>query len=154
MQVRRPWRGSIGEENAMLRRFWLGILAYTLTTFPLGYSWHLVIFASRYEALEVYRDDVIIPFGLLAILVQGAVFSWLYGKAFAPRAVSWLKSGLAFGALAGVLGWTYMAVAVAAKHVMASVPDFLMLETGFVVIQFAIAGPLIGFAYRGAREQD
>lgn len=135
----------------MNRRFWLGLLAYVLPTFPVAYAWHLVIFADRYEALGVYRDDVIIPFGLLSMLIQGAVYSWLYGKVFAPQATSWLKSGLAFGALAGALAWTYMAVAVAAKHVMTSVPDFLALETGFVVLQFAIAGPLMGLAYhRGA----
>jgi hypothetical protein len=134
----------------MDRRFWLGILAYVLPTFPLGYVWHLVAFAERYEALEVYRDDMIIPFGLLAMLIQGAVFSWLYGRAFAPQAVSWLRSGLAFGALAGALGWSYMAVAAGAKHVMTSVPDFVLLETGFVVVQFAVAGPLIGLAYRPA----
>lgn len=134
----------------MDRRFWLGILAYVLPTFPLGYTWHLVTFADRYEALEVYRDEVIIPLGLVAMLIQGAVFSWLYGQLFAPRAGSWLKSGLAFGALAGALAWTYMAVAVSAKHVMTSVPGFLMLETGFVIVQFAIAGPLIALAHRRA----
>lgn len=135
----------------MNRRFWLGLLAYVLPTFPVAYAWHLVIFADRYEVLGVYRDDVIISFGPLSMLIQGAVYSWLYGKVFAPQVTSWLKSGLAFGALAGVLAWTYMAVAVAAKHVMTSVPDFMMLETGFVVLQFAIAGPLIGLAYhRGA----
>ena len=133
----------------MDRRFWLGLLAYVLPTFPIAYAWHLVIFGARYEALEVYRDDMIIPFGLLSMLIQGAVYSWLYGKAFAPRATSWMKSGLAFGALAGALAWTYMAVAVAAKHVMTSVPDFLLLETGFVVLQFAGSGPLSARAYGG-----
>ena len=132
----------------MDHRFWLGVLAYALPTFPLGYSWHLVTFADRYEALGVYRDDIIIPFGLAAILVQGAVFSWIYAKAFAQRAGSWLKSGLGFAALAGALAWTYMAVAVGAKHIMTSVPDFLLLETGFVIVQFAIVGPLMGLAYR------
>jgi hypothetical protein len=130
------------------RRFWFGLLAYALPTFPLGYTWHLVTFADRYEALHVYRDDVIIPFGLAAILIQGAVFSWLYSRAFAPQATSWLKSGLSFGLLAGALAWTFMAIAVGAKHVMTSVADFVALETGFVVLQYAIVGPLMGLAYR------
>ena len=132
----------------MDRRFWLGLLAYVLPTFPIAYAWHLVIFGARYEALEVYRDDMIIPFGLLSMLIQGAVYSWLYGKAFAPRATSWMKSGLAFGALAGALAWTYMAVAVAAKHVMTSVPDYVALETAFTIVQFLIVGPLIALAWR------
>ena len=41
-----------------------------------------------------------------------------------------------------------MALAAGAKHVMNSVPDFLLLETGFVALQFAIAGPLMGLAHR------
>ena len=133
----------------MGRRFWLGLLGYALPTFPLGYAWHLVTFADRYEALDIYRDDMIIPFGLVAMLLQGAIFSWLYGKVFAPQAASWLKSGLAFGAIAGVLSWTFTTLAVGAKHVMTSVPDFLLLETGFVVLQFAVSGPLIALAYGG-----
>ena len=76
----------------MDRRFWLGIAAYVLPTFPLGYAWHLVTFADRYEALEVYRDDMIIPFGLAAMLIQGAIFSWIYGRAFAPRATNPVSS--------------------------------------------------------------
>jgi len=134
----------------MDRRFWLGLLAYVLPTFPLGYAWHLVTFADRYHALEIYRGDVIIPFGLAAILLQGAIFSWLYARVFAPRAVSWLGSGLAFGALAGVLSWTFTTLAVGAKHVMSSVSDYVVLESAFTVVQFLIAGPLIGLAHRGA----
>ena len=133
----------------MGRRFWLGLLGYALPTFPLGYAWHLVTFADRYEALDIYRDDMIIPFGLVAMLLQGAIFSWLYGKVFAPQAASWLKSGLAFGAIAGVLSWTFTTLAVGAKHVMTSVPDFLLRETGYVVLQFAVSGPLIALAYGG-----
>jgi hypothetical protein len=31
---------------------------------------------------------------------------------------------------------------------MTSVPTYLMLETGFTVLQFVIVGPLIALAYR------
>jgi hypothetical protein len=34
---------------------------------------------------------------------------------------------------------------------MSSVADFLKLETGFTVLQFAVVSPLIALAYRGAR---
>ena len=132
----------------MGRRFWLGLLGYALPTFPLGYAWHLVTFADRYEALDIYRDDMIIPFGLVAMLLQGAIFSWLYGKVFAPQAASWLKSRLAFGAIAGVLTWTFTTLSVGAKHVMTAVHDYLALETAFTIVQFLIVGPLIALAWR------
>jgi hypothetical protein len=134
----------------MDRRFWLGLLAYLLPSFPIAYAWHLVIFTDRYDALEMYREDVIIPLGLASMLVQGAAFSWLYASAFAPRASSWLRSGLAFGAFAGALSWSFTTIAVAAKNVMTSVPDYVVLETAFTLVQFAVAGPLIAFAHRSA----
>jgi hypothetical protein len=43
-----------------------------------------------------------------------------------------------------------MVLAVAAKHPMTSVSTYLLIETGFVAIQFAIVSPLIALAYRKA----
>src|SRR5215475_7423235 len=40
---------------ATTRSFWLGVAAYLLPTFPIAYVWHLVLFASAYEALGIYR---------------------------------------------------------------------------------------------------
>ena len=45
----------------MDKRFGLAVLAYLLPTFPLGYLWHLTIFADRYHELAIYREQVIIP---------------------------------------------------------------------------------------------
>ena len=39
-------------------------------------------------------------------------------------------------------------MAVAAKNIMGSVPTYLVLETGFTVLQFVVVGPLIALAYR------
>ena len=133
----------------MNRRFWLGLAAYVLPTFPLGYVWHLVLFAPQYHALQIYRPDVIIPFGLLSMLIQGALLSWLFPK-IAGNGIDapWFWQGLKFGFFVGLFAWTMTTVAVAAKHVMTSVPLFLALETGFTIVQYAIVGPLIALAYR------
>jgi hypothetical protein len=34
-----------------------------------------------------------------------------------------------------------------AKNVMTSVPMYMVLETGFTLVQFAVVGPLIALAY-------
>ena len=39
----------------------------------------------------------------------------------------------------------------AAKYRMASVTDFLVLETSFTALQFALVSPLIALAYRHAK---
>lgn len=133
----------------MSRKFWLGFAAYVLPTFPLGYIWHLVAFAPQYHALQMYRPDVIIPFGLLSMFIQGAILSWLYPKVIpAGSASSWLIQGLLFGLVAGLFAWSLTTIAVAAKNVMTSVPLYLALESAFTLVQYAIVGPLIAFVYR------
>jgi hypothetical protein len=69
----------------MKMRFGLGVLAYLVPTFALGFVWHLVLFKDYYEHLAVYRKDIIIPFGLLSMLVQAFMFAWVYQFTFAQR---------------------------------------------------------------------
>jgi len=133
----------------MSKKFWLGFAAYVVPTFPLGYVWHLVLFAPQYHALQIYRPDVIIPLGLLSMLIQGALLSWLFPKiAGDDIGASWVWQGLKFGLFVGLFAWTLTALAVAAKHVMTSVPLFLALETGFTIVQYVIVGPLMALAHR------
>ena len=130
------------------RRFLLGFAAYVVPSFPIAYAWHLVVFAGAYDALQIYRPDVIIPFGLASMLIQGAAFSWIYPRLFPRRGRAWLAPGLAYGAGLAVVCWTFTTLAVAAKHPMSSTGDFIMLETGFTALQFLVVGPLIALAHR------
>jgi hypothetical protein len=132
---------------AAARNFWLGVAAYVAPSFPIAYVWHLVAFAPRYHDLAIYRDDVIVPFGLASMLIQGAAFSWVYPRAFTERS-TWLWSGLRYGLALAALSWSFTTLAVAAKNVMTSVPAYVLLETGFTLVQFAVVGPLIALAYR------
>jgi hypothetical protein len=131
-----------------MRAFWLGFLAYLLPTFPLGYFWHLSIFAASYERLELLRPDVIIPFGLSTMVIQGLIFSWAYPRLFSPERVSWTSGALGFGAAFGLLAWSFAVLPVAAKYRMTSVADFMMLETAFTALQFIIVAPLMALAHR------
>jgi hypothetical protein len=129
------------------RRFWLGLLAYVVPSFPIAYAWHLVAFAADYHRLAMYRADVIIPFGLASMLLQGAAFSLAYPRLFSGRG-GVLRNGLIYGAGLALLSWSFTTLAVAAKNVMTSVPDYMALETGFTAVQFLVVGPLIALAYR------
>lgn len=131
----------------MITRYGLAILAYLVPTFALGYVWHLILFADYYAALQIYRSDIIVPFGFVAILIQAVLFAWIYDKAFAGRTGPWLMRGLAYAAVGGVLSWTFTTIAVAAKNQMASVPDYLVIETAFTAVQWMIVGPLTALAF-------
>lgn len=132
----------------MKKSFWLSILAYLLPTFPLGYVWHLVTFKDAYDSLELYRAEVIIPLGLASMLMQAVIFAWAYPRLFSTRREDWLASALRFGGIFAVLAWSFTTLPVAAKYQMSSVADFLKLETGFTILQFAIIAPLIALAQR------
>ena len=135
----------------MRRSFWLGALAYLLPTFPLGYVWHLVTFADAYAQLELYRSDVIIPFGLASMLVQAAVFSWAYPRLFSTLSQDWARSALRFFGVFGFLAWSFTTLPVAAKYRMTSVSQFMMLETAFTVLQFAVVAPIMALVQRRHR---
>ncbi len=130
------------------RRFWLGFAAYLLPSFPIAYVWHLVLFERSYHALQIYREQPIIAFGLASMLIQGAAFSFVFPRLFRGNGAAFLKDGLLFGLGAGLLSWSFTTLAVAAKNIMNSVPDYLLLETAFTALQFVVVGPLIALAHR------
>jgi hypothetical protein len=126
----------------MMRRIGIGALAYLVPTFALGFVWHLVLFKGYYQALAMYRHDVIIPFGFLSMSIQAVVFAWIYDESFARRGMGAGARGLAYAAFGAALSWSFTTIAVAAKNVMSSVPDYLLIETAFTAVQWAIVGPL------------
>ena len=131
-----------------MKRYGLPVVAYLVPTFALGYVWHLVLFQSYYETLAIYRQDMIIPLGFLSILIQGAIFAWIYGKAFAGAGESVLSRALRYGAVCAALSWSFTTLAVSAKNVMASVPDYLLIETAFTMVQWALVAPLTVLSMR------
>jgi hypothetical protein len=131
----------------MTKRFWLAVLAYLLPTFVLGFVWHLIMFEDYYAALQIYRSDIIVPFGLLSMSIQAMLFAWLYGKTFAAQPGGWLARDLRYALTGGLLSWSFTTVAVAAKNLMASVPDYLVIETAFTAVQWIIVGPLTAIVF-------
>lgn len=132
----------------MRAAFLLGLAAYLVPTFPLGYFWHLVTFAAQYERLQMYRPEVLIPMGLASMAIQAVFLSWAYPKLFDTARNRWLASAASFAAIFGVLAWSFTTLPVAAKYRMASVADFMMLESAFTALQFAVVAPLMALAHR------
>jgi hypothetical protein len=128
-----------------MKRRILAVLAYVIPTFPLGYFWHLTVFANYYKTLNVYRDDIVIPFGILSMFIQGIVWAIVYERMFAGEGIA--KGALKFAAIACPLAWSFMVLAVSAKHRMSSATGFLAIETAFMLVHYAIVSPLIAAVY-------
>ena len=131
----------------MNTRLGLGILAYVVPTFVLGFVWHLILFADYYDTLAIYRDDLIIPLGLLSMLIQAVFFALLYEKGFAAPTVPATRIAL-YGLVAATLSWSFTTIAVAAKNIMSSVAVYMLIETAFTLVQWAIVAPLMALAFR------
>ena len=56
-------------------------------------------FKEAYERLDLYRAEVIIPFGLASMLIQAVIFAWMYPRLFSTRRQDWLASALRYAAL-------------------------------------------------------
>jgi hypothetical protein len=137
-----------------MTRFAAGVLAYLVPTFALGFAWHLILFTNYYEALAIYRTDIIIPFGFLSMLIQALLFAWIYVKVFAAQARPFWSRALAYGTLGAVLSWSFTTLAVAAKNIMASVPDYLLIETAFTAVQWIMVAPLTVLAFGQSARQE
>jgi hypothetical protein len=132
----------------MNAKFWYAALAYIGPTFPLGYLWHLSTFKAQYDALAMYRADLIIPLGLASMIIQGLLFAWLYRKLFSTARDRWMKSAMQFFMIFATLAWSFLVLPAAAKYNMTSVSQFILLETTFTIIQYAVTAPLIALAWR------
>lgn len=133
----------------MSASYWLAVAAYLLPTFPLGYLWHLVVFRAAYDRLEIFRPGVLIPLGVTSMAIQALIYAWLFPCLFSTASGDWMRSALDFGAVFGLLAWTLAVLPVAAKYRLASVRDFVLLETAFTISHYAVVSPLIALAWRG-----
>jgi hypothetical protein len=133
-----------------MRRGVLAVLAYLVPTFLTGFLWHLVLFHSLYRRLQIYRPDPLIPLGLGSMLVQALLFAWAYPRLFSTARNDWGRSALQAGLGFAALSWSFTTLAVAAKHPMTSLLDYVAVETGYTVLQFLLVAPLLALAWRGA----
>jgi hypothetical protein len=138
----------------MRKRYAFGVLAYLVPTFLLGFVWHLVLFKDYYESLAIYRTDIIIPFGFISMLLQSVLFVWIYERMFSTASSSMAAVIFKYAILGASLSWSFTTIAVAAKNIMSSVPRFMVIETGFTIVQWAMVAPLTVLAVRASRASE
>ncbi len=94
------------------------------------------------------RGEPIMPFGILAVILQGIVFAYFYPLFY--RHVGGgvpVVRGIQFGLFLGLTVWTVMVFATAAKFTIEPVIDFVILGTVFQLIQFTLTGGAIGLIW-------
>jgi hypothetical protein len=128
----------------------LGTLAYTLVTFPLAVLWHVVIFKKQYQLFSYIEGEPSFLIGLITIIIQGAVLSFLYPfVSFSGKAV---VRGLKYSLLIGLFFWTSHVLAFVAKQDISNSLFYIFMESFYLLLQFGTYGVLIGMIYARSAE--
>lgn len=129
-----------------MKKYGLAVLAYVACTFFIAAPWHLVLFKPVYDELAIFtRKEPLIPLGLVSMLMQGLVLSYLY-PLFAQSKYS-IKTGASFGVLMGVLLASSAVFAEAGKQNVTALSTWLMLESVYFLLQFSVVGAIMGAIY-------
>lgn len=124
----------------------LGAAAYTICTFSLAVSWHVLLFEERYESFGYFEGEPNFLVGLLTIVLQGILLSILFpmlrieGSSF--------HRGLKFVLIVGSFFWTSHVLAFVARQEVPEVSAFIWMETVYLLLQFGLFGLILGFIHR------
>ncbi|GJM03353.1 MAG: hypothetical protein DHS20C08_18540 [Rhodomicrobium sp.] len=123
-------------------------MGYFVITMAWAYPWHIMWFHDLYVSWgAMTRTEPIIPLGVLAIVIQGAVIGYLYPY-FNKNEGNPIFRGIKFNLIVGLMTYTAMGFATAAKFNIAPIGLFLIYHTVFQFIQFTLTGAALGFIYR------
>lgn len=113
-----------------------------------AYPWHMVLFHDKYKVWgAVTREHPIMIYGIIAIIIQGLVIGYLYPKLIA-NTQSTIKLGIKYNLIIGLMTYTAMGFATAAKINIEPSTTFLAYHTVFQFIQFCLTGVALGLIYK------
>ena len=131
-----------------MKRLGLYLIAYFVITMSWAYPWHLIWFHDRYvEWGAIQRAEPIIPLGITAILIQGLVIGHLY-PFYNQGDGNPILRGIRFNLIIGLMTYTAMGFATAAKFNINPITPFLLSHTVFQLIQFTLTGAALGWIFR------
>ena len=124
----------------------LATLSFFVLTMAMAFPWHLIWFHDVYTRVgAVTRAEPIIPFGMIAVGLQGLVIAYLYP--FYYRGGHPVLQGIKFSLVIGLMVYTVMVFATAAKMQIEPVSTFILYCTAFSLIHFTVTGAALGLIY-------
>ena len=125
--------------------------AYVVVVFPLATGWHLG-FKEKYQVFGYFEGEPSIFIGLVTIVIQGIVLALIY-PLFHPGSTGFLRA-FQFAGLMGLFFWTSHVLSFIARNTMSNLVGFFVMETGYLVVQFALFGLVLGLIYRGSNKTE
>jgi hypothetical protein len=128
-----------------MKKHVLSTLAYMVGTFAVQATSHSAINREHYASVSFMRPEPIFALGILSMVLQGGILSWLYSSVVRESA-GW-RNGLSFGLLAGTFFVSYLALAEPAKYQVPSVGRWMATESVAGLVQFGLFGLAIGWIH-------
>lgn len=137
-----------------MKKFLLATLSFFVLTMLWAYPWHILWFHELYAQLgAITRPQPIVPLGIAAVIIQGIVIAYLYP--FYYQRGNPVFQGIKFSLIIGLMVYTTMGFATAAKIQIHPISTFLGYHTIFQLVQFVVTGAALGFIYgRDPRHRD
>src|SRR3989454_5106821 len=106
-----------------MRKHFLAVLAYVVATFATQAVSHFGVNAAHYAAVTYLRAQPIFALGVLSMLIQGSIMSYLYAQL--PQSGRSIGHAVLFAWLVGSILVSYEALAEAAKYGVPSVASWI-----------------------------
>ena len=128
------------------KKYLFATLAFIIVGFVIAFVWHLIVFKSVYDSLEIYSIEPIITLGFISFILEGLAFVYIFQ--FFRRGRKPLQEGLIFGLIVyGVIMGGVGVLAEGAKHATTSLSTWLIVESAFYIITGAFIGIMVGLIY-------
>ncbi|MFK7846626.1 MAG: hypothetical protein AB8G77_15100 [Rhodothermales bacterium] len=129
-----------------LKSIGLTILAFMVASFGVQALSHFVINVSHYAGISIMRTEPIIPLGILAMVVQGAILGILFQRIQMNGSV--MRNALMFSLMMGLFLAIYIAVVEPSKYIVPSIGAWVLVEGIASTVQFGLFGVLLGLIHR------
>jgi len=127
----------------------IAVLAYVAATFLVQGLSHFLVFKAHYDAIPFATQRPVFALGLLSMLIQGSVLSYVFTNSkFIERGV---LGALSLGWLLGAFLVSYEAFAEPAKYTVPDIASWALIELASGAVQYTLIGLALGLVHRRAR---
>lgn len=123
------------------------MLCFVAVTFAIQALSHFLVNVEHYASIPFMREEPIMALGILAMLIQGLVLSYLYSGYSQKEGSDW-KKGIKFGLLTGLFLVSYIALVEPSKFNAPSVASWIIIEGLVGIVQFGVFGLLLGIVFK------
>lgn len=129
----------------------LGTVVYMFATFITQGVSHFTINRTHYAAVTFMRAEPIFALGMLSMVIQGAILTYLYPR-YARGSSTWSK-GLGYGLLLGAFFVSYLALAEPAKFQVPAILPWTFVESVTGLVQFGLFGLILGMMHQKSGDE-